>query len=193
MSQGKEIRKLPEWNVPLTIWWDEERKMVKLIDQTLLPDEVKVIECDTWKHLKEAISVLKIRGAPALGAAGAYALALEAQRFEGDEEGFFRKMDEVGQITKVRPTAANLKWAVDRVVGALREYKGSGTETLKKVALEEAEKIIKEDVEANKKIGENGLEVLKWSEPKDKRTYRILTHCHAGSLATCGYGTVFGS
>lgn len=191
MSEN-EIKYLPGWKCPLTIWWDEEKKVVKLIDQTLLPDEVKAIECDNWKCLEEAISVLRIRGAPALGAAGAYALALEAQRFEGDEKGFFEKMDETRKIVDIRPTAVNLGWGVERVLNVLTSNKGSGIEKLKEIALKEAEDIVIEDIEANKMIGEHGLEIFKKMKPKDGKTFKILTHCHAGSLATCGYGTVFG-
>lgn len=192
VEEKEEIRRLPGWNVPLTIWWDEKKKIVKMIDQTLLPNEVRVIGCDTWKCLEEAIYVLRIRGAPALGAAGAYALALEAQRFHGDEEGFFEKMNETKEIVKIRPTAVNLGWAVKRVLNVITEYKGSGTEKLKEITLKEAEKIMKEDIEANKKIGEHGLKIFEKYEPRNGTTFKILTHCHAGSLATCGYGTVFG-
>lgn len=188
----KDIKRLPGWKVPLTIWWDGEKKVVKMIDQTLLPGEVRVIECDNWRCIEEAIKVLRIRGAPALGAAGAYALALEAQRFEGDEEGFFRKMGETKKVAVARPTAVNLMWGVNRVYGVLEKHKGSGTEKLREIALKEAEKIVKEDIEANKMIGKHGLEIFEKHKPKDGKTFKILTHCHAGSLATCGYGTVFG-
>ena len=188
----KDIERLPGWKVPLTIWWDGKKKVVKMIDQTLLPDEVRVIECDDWRCIEEAIKILRIRGAPALGAAGAYALALEAQRFEGDEEGFFRKMDETKKVAVARPTAVNLEWGVERVYGVLEKHKGSGTEKLKEIALKEAEKIVEEDIKANKMIGEHGLEIFEKHKPKDGNTFKILTHCHAGSLATCGYGTVFG-
>jgi methylthioribose-1-phosphate isomerase len=187
-----EIRYLDGWNVPLTIWWDGEKKIVKLIDQTLLPDELKVLECDTWRCIEEAIYYLRIRGAPALGGAGAYALALEAQRFEGDEDEFFKKVDETKRIIEIRPTAVNLEWAVNRVYDVLVRNKGSGIEKLKEIALDEAERIVEEDVEANKLIGKYGLEIFEKRKPKKGDTYKILTHCHAGSLATCGYGTVFG-
>jgi methylthioribose-1-phosphate isomerase len=189
---GKDVKILPDWKVPMTIWWDKENKVVKMIDQTLLPDKVEVIECSTWKCIEEAISVLRIRGAPALGAAGAYAVALEAQRFEGNEKDFFEKMNEVKEISDIRPTAINLGWGVNRVLNALEENKGSGVRKLRCIALEEAEKIVEEDIEANKMIGEHALEIFQRHKPKDGNTYKILTHCHAGSLATCGYGTVFG-
>jgi methylthioribose-1-phosphate isomerase len=189
---GKDVKILPGWKVPMTIWWDEENKVVKMIDQTLLPNKVEVIECSTWGCIEKAISVLRIRGAPALGAAGAYALALEAQRFEGNEKGFFKKMSEVKEIVNIRPTAVNLGWGVNRVLNALEENIRSGVERLRFIALEEAEKIVEEDIKANKMIGEHGLELFEEYEPKDGNTYKILTHCHAGSLATCGYGTVFG-
>jgi methylthioribose-1-phosphate isomerase len=187
-----EIIRLPGWNVPLTIWWDETKRVVKLIDQSLLPNEVRVIECDDWRCIAEAISVLRIRGAPALGAAGAYAMALEAQRFEGDEGAFFKRMNETRQDMMVRPTAVNLAWAVHRVLDALLERKGSGTEKLKEVALREAETIVMEDIESNKMIGRHGLEVFWKYRSRNGREFKVLTHSHAGSLATCGYGTVFG-
>lgn len=191
-EQDEEIKYLKGWNVPLTIWWDEEKKVVKLIDQTLLPDELRVIECDNWVDIREAIKVLRIRGAPALGAAGAYALAVEAQRLGGDEEEFFKKMDEAREIVYIRPTAVNLTWGVNRVYDLLKKNKGSGMEKLKRIALEEARKIVDEDIEANKMIGKYGLEIFRERRPKDGKIFKILTHCHAGSLATCGYGTVFG-
>ncbi len=191
-KSGGEYKRLPGWKVPLTIWWDEKKKVVKLIDQTLLPDEVKVIECDNWRCMEEAIYLLRIRGAPALGAAGAFALALEAQRFEGDEEGFFKKMVETKEIVKIRPTAVNLGWGVNKVLNILEKNRGSGVDKLKDIALKEAEKIVEEDIEGNKMIGKHGLEIFEKHEPRDGETFKILTHCHAGSLATCGYGTVFG-
>lgn len=190
--RDEEIRRLPDWKVPLTIWWDEKENVVKMVDQTLLPDEVRVIQCENWRCIEEAISVLRIRGAPALGAAGAYALALEAQRFEGDEEGFFGKMDETKEIMKIRPTAVNLEWGVTRVLNMLEKNRGSGVGKLRDIALQEAERIMEEDIEANKMIGKHGLEIFERRKPKDGNTFKILTHCHAGSLATGGYGTALG-
>lgn len=192
MPADEEIKYLDGWNVPLTIWWDEEKRNVKLIDQTLLPDKVEAIECDNWKCMEGAIKRLSIRGAPALGAAGAYALALEAQRFEGDKEGFFRKMDETRVISEARPTAVNLKWGVDRVYNLLQKQRGSKIEELKRIALEEAKKIVDEDIKANIKIGEYGLRIFEKWGPKEGNTFKILTHCNAGSLATGGYGTALG-
>jgi methylthioribose-1-phosphate isomerase len=192
MPEDEEIKRLPGWNVPLTIWWDEKRKAVKMIDQTLLPDEERVITCDTWKCVEEAISILRIRGAPALGAAGAYALALEAQRFEGRKEEFFGKLDEAREIVKIRPTAVNLEWGVNRIYNALEKNRELSVEELKECALDEAEAIVEEDIKANKMIGRHGLKIFETLKPKDGNTFKILTHCHAGSLATCGYGTVFG-
>ncbi|MGC1121894.1 MAG: S-methyl-5-thioribose-1-phosphate isomerase [Candidatus Methanofastidiosia archaeon] len=191
-ERNEEIEYLKGWNVPLTIWWDKKRKTVKLIDQTLLPDEVRVVECVSWMDIREAIKVLRIRGAPALGAAGAYALAVEAQRFEGNEEDFFREIDEASKIAFTRPTAVNLSWGVKRVYNVLHEKKRSGIDELKKIVLNEAEKIVREDIEANMKIGKYGLEIFRDTPPKDGSTFKILTHCHAGSLATCGYGTALG-
>lgn len=188
----EQIRYLEGWNVPLTIWWDEKKKAVKLIDQTLLPNKVKVVTCRNWKCVEEAIRVMRIRGAPAIGVAGAYALALEAQRYKGDVDGFFKKMEETRRIVEVRPTAVNLPWAVERVYKKLETNRDKKVEELREIALNEAENIVSEDIEANKKIGEYGLEIFERNEPRDGKTFKILTHCHAGSLATGGYGTVLG-
>lgn len=185
------IRRLEGWKVPMTIWWDEHNKTVNLIDQTLLPDELEIIRCSDWTCIRDAIQILSIRGAPALGAAGAYALALEAQRYEGDEEGFFETIETVKEIGNARPTAVNLEWGVRRVYDALQAHKGSGITLLKEIALHIADTIVREDIAANKMIGIHGLQIFKHT-PKSGMEYRILTHCHAGSLATCGYGTVFG-
>lgn len=192
VEQDREIRYLPGWKVPLTIWRDEEKKVVKLIDQTLLPDQVIAIECENWIDMEEAIKTMRIRGAPALGAAGAYALAVEAQGYEGDEEGFFQRIEDASRIIEIRPTAVNLEWAVKRISNVLEKNRGAGTGKLKEIALREAERIVEEDIAANKMIGEHGLEIFEECEPRDGAIFNILTHCHAGSLATCGYGTVFG-
>ncbi|MBU7031322.1 MAG: S-methyl-5-thioribose-1-phosphate isomerase [Theionarchaea archaeon] len=175
----------------MTIWWDEQEKTVNLIDQTLLPDELKIIRCSDWKRIRDAIQILSIRGAPALGAAGAYALALEAQRYDGNEKGFFETMERVKEIAKARPTAVNLEWGVRKVYDALQASRGVGVSQLKEIALRTAHTIVEEDIAANRMIGVHGLQIFTCI-PRSGIEYRILTHCHAGSLATCGYGTVFG-
>jgi methylthioribose-1-phosphate isomerase len=190
-GQSDDIKRLEGWNVPLTIWWDKTEKTVNLIDQTLLPENIRMIRCSDWTCIRDAIKVLSIRGAPALGAAGAYALTLEAQRYEGDEEGFFEMIEEVKTISTARPTAINLKWGVNKVYDALHSHRGSGVDVLKEIALEQTLNIVEDDIAANKMIGVHGLNIFT-GEPKSKEEFRLLTHCHAGSLATCGYGTVFG-
>jgi methylthioribose-1-phosphate isomerase len=190
-EQSDDIRRLEGWNVPLTIWWDNTEKTVHLIDQTLLPHDIQVIRCTDWTCIRDAIKVLSIRGAPALGAAGAYALALEAQRYTGEEKGFFEMIEEVKSISTARPTAVNLEWGVKQVYNALHARKGAGVDVLKEIALQQAVTIVEDDIAANKMIGVHGLDIFK-GEPKSKSEFRLLTHCHAGSLATCGYGTVFG-
>ncbi len=192
IQESEGIKYLDDWNVPLTIWWDEGRKTVKLVDQTRLPEEVKVIECDNWRCIEEAIKVMRIRGAPAIGVASAFALAVEAQRFEGDEKEFFRKMDDARKILHVRLTARNPEWAVQRVYDKLVKEKERGVERLKEIALEEAESILKEDIDTNKRIGTHGLEIFDKKKTKRGKRFRILTHCNAGSLATGGYGTALG-
>jgi methylthioribose-1-phosphate isomerase len=190
--QDNKIKYLEGWNVPYTIWWDNDTNVVKMIDQSLLPEKVVVIECQDWIDMEEAIKSMKIRGAPAIGIAGAYALALEAQRFEGNEKGFFKKMKRIQKIAKTRPTAVNLEKGVKQVLNVLESYKELEVDELKKKALEEAERLRKDDIQKNQLIGKYGSEVLEKQKPKDGKTIKILTHCNAGSLATGGYGTALG-
>ncbi|MFQ6087731.1 MAG: S-methyl-5-thioribose-1-phosphate isomerase [Candidatus Methanofastidiosia archaeon] len=161
-----------------------ENEVVKLIDQTLLPEKLEYIECRDWKCLEDCIKRLAIRGAPAIGACGAYALALEIQKAKTKKE-FFKNLFKASQIEDARPTAHNLKWAVDRVLQRVEKNKDLELETLKKLVLAEAEKIADEDVEINKRIGQNGANLI-----KDGDT--ILTHCNAGAFATVSYGTALG-
>lgn len=192
-KQRENIKYLEGWNVPLTIWWDADKRIVRLIDQTLLPDEVIVVECQEWQDIREAIRSMRIRGAPAIGVAGAYALALEAQRFQGNPEEFFGRMKEVKRkIIKVRPTAANLKWGAKQVYDSLVESGVLEPEKLKEIALIEAEKIMRDDIKNNMLIGKFGSEILEKKRILSEDALKLLTHCNAGSLATGGYGTALG-
>lgn len=167
-----------------TIKW--ENGVVITIDQTKLPTETVYLELKTCREIAEALKTMKIRGAPLIGAAAAYALALTA--YHSKTESKTQLLEELGRsaeiLRKTRPTAVNLFWAVDRVLNKARESKGSVAETVQRV-IEEAEKIADEDAEANRKIGFYGAELL-----HDGDT--VLTHCNAGSLATVEYGTALG-
>lgn len=168
-----------------TIDWNDESNSVVMVDQTLLPKEYKVIECKTLSSLCEAIQALRVRGAPALGAAGAYGIAL-ASFLSGakDMEALQRDMQIAGKALKsTRPTAINLGWGVDRVLKAVSDaYDVKG---VRDIALSEAKAIADEDVATNKKIGAFGAKLL-----EDGDT--VLTHCNAGRLACVDWGTALG-
>jgi methylthioribose-1-phosphate isomerase len=159
-------------------------KKVVILDQSKLPLEVTYIDCSNYQIVAECIRTMKIRGAPAIGIAAAMGIALGAQdikteNFERFVEGIEPIFDE---MLSTRPTAVNIKWAVERIRALLIKKRDESIDTLKGLLIEEAKKIHKEDIEVNKAIGRWGAEFI-----RDGNT--ILTHCNAGSLATGGYGT----
>ncbi len=155
---------------------------VYLIDQSLIPWKYRVIECKTVGEVALAIKNMKIRGAPAIGVAGAMGVALAAVRSRRkSKEGILQDVERAARILKeTRPTAVDLFHAIERVLRACRDSRD-----VRKAAVEEALKIAKEDVERNKRIGEYGEKLV-----PDGAT--ILTHCNAGALATVDYGTALG-
>lgn len=156
---------------------------VVLIDQTLLPGEVKYIECEDIECIAEAIENLRIRGAPAIGVAAAFGLALIASQNIGKENRVvIKELEEAKErLRKTRPTAVNLFWALDRIMGRAENAKN-----VSEAVIKEALNIYHEDLEVNKRMGENGAALIKDGEV-------ILTHCNAGALATSGvYGTALG-
>lgn len=165
-----------------TIWWDDG---IKTIDQTRLPAEFVVITIRSVKELVNAITTLKIRGAPALGAAGGYGIALAAMRSRfPDRDGVLHEMEIAAEMIKSsRPTAINLSWGVDRVLRAAQE--GEIADEVREIALREAERIAEEDLIINKMIGKHGAKLLNDGD-------RVLTHCNAGRLACVGWGTALG-
>ena len=158
---------------------------LRILDQTLLPNEQRYLELTEWSEVVDAIQSLKVRGAPALGIAGAYALVLAGQRYQdvGVEE-FGQYVRVAGkEIAQARPTAVNLSQAVQRMLGVLR---GSRTPKIEiEALLQEAFCIQAEDLENNKKIGEHGANLI----PPGAT---LLTHCNTGTLATGGHGTALG-
>jgi len=158
---------------------------IELIDQTLLPHEVVMLTIRDYRELADAIREMRVRGAPAIGIAAAYGVALGIQALTDgavlDEH--FKKVIE--ELTGTRPTARNLFWALERMAQVFRENRDTGLEFLKETLLDEAKRIHEEDIEANKRIGSYGAKLI-----PDKAT--ILTHCNAGALATGGYGTALG-
>ena len=158
--------------IPPTIEW--RRGRVRLVDQRALPDELRFVECASVDELCDAIASLAVRGAPALGAAGAYGVALAARTID-DADGVRAA---ARRLADVRPTAVNLSWGVER---ALAAWQDGGAEA----ALAEAERIAAADVAANRALGRSGAELV-------PERARVLTHCNTGSLATVGYGTALG-
>jgi len=168
-----------------TIDWNEEPNSIVLVDQTLLPKEYRVIECKTLSSLCEAIKSLRVRGAPALGAAGGFGIALAASLSSAkDMDSIMRDLKVAGKaIVSTRPTAVNLIWGVKRVLDALSDaYDVAG---VRDIALYEARAIADEDVYTNKLIGKHGAKLL-----EDGDT--VLTHCNAGRMACVDWGTALG-
>ena len=159
-------------------------KKVVILDQSKLPLEVTYIDCSNYQIVAECIRTLKIRGAPAIGIAAAMGIALGAQDIKTENfERFVEGLEPIfNEMLSTRPTAVNIKWAVERIRGLLIKKRDESIDTLKELLIEEAKKIHKEDIEVNKAIGRWGAEFI-----RDGNT--ILTHCNAGSLATGGYGT----
>ncbi|MFQ6051726.1 MAG: S-methyl-5-thioribose-1-phosphate isomerase [Candidatus Hydrothermarchaeota archaeon] len=153
-----------------------------ILDQSKLPLEEKWIRCRDLECVARAIENLKVRGAPAIGISAGYALAISAIKSSAKDPEIFREeINKAAERLKItRPTAVNLFWAIDRILDLI--YKYDDVTLLREKIVEEANKIMEEDMEANKKIGEFGYEFL-----KDKKS--VLTHCNAGGLATSGYGT----
>ena len=162
-----------------TIW--NENGTIKIIDQTKLPHQFEIKELNSSYDAINAIKNMEVRGAPLIGATAAYGLVL-AIRENNDPEYLKKKSLDLIQS---RPTAVNLKWAVDRM---MKKIQNNNKEILD-IALKEAETICEEDLESCKNIGINGLNLIKSIYDRTKKTVNILTHCNAGWLATIDWGT----
>jgi methylthioribose-1-phosphate isomerase len=156
----------------------------RLVDQTRLPGEFVHIECTEPDQIIQAIRVLAVRGAPAIGVAGAFGVVLCARRITGtDPAAFLAELEKsADSVARARPTAVNLTWAVDRMLRHAREMKGSSVQAIKEGLLEQARVIHREDEEICRRLGEVGRVLITDGDS-------VLTHCNAGSLATVKYGT----
>ena len=165
------------------IHWQDGK--VILLDQTRLPHEEVWIELDDYRDVVTAIKEMRVRGAPAIGVAGAYAVALAGVENAGASPGEFVRLLEMAArcIKDARPTGANLSWAVERVMGIVRCIPPGCSVAEALVA--EAVRIQEEDEAANRRIGCFGAELIPHGSS-------VLTHCNAGALATGGYGTALG-
>jgi len=163
-----------------TIWL--EKNSVKIIDQTKLPHKFVIKDLKTIKDSINAIKTMEVRGAPLIGATAAYGLVLSI--IEDKDKSFLKKSSE--DLIASRPTAINLKWAVNRM---MKKLSGVNSSDILEIALEEAKIIIEEDIEFCQNIGLNGLRIIEEIYNKKKDTVNILTHCNAGWLATIDWGT----
>ena len=162
-----------------TIQWKNDQ--VIMLDQRLLPHKEIHRVCHDYKEVAAAIRQMIIRGAPAIGVAAAMGVALGALKSRAkDFDQDFQEI--VSTLAKTRPTAVNLFWALERMRKVYLENRAGGVEAVKRLLKIEAQKIYKEDIAANKKIGEFGAKLL--TDAK-----HVMTHCNAGALATAGYGT----
>ncbi|MBM4276657.1 MAG: S-methyl-5-thioribose-1-phosphate isomerase [Deltaproteobacteria bacterium] len=168
-----------------TIEWKKD--LVRILDQRKLPQEIRYLECRGASAVAKAIRNMAIRGAPAIGVGAAMGIALAARKIRSNHpEIFWTKIEEVCHLMgETRPTAVNLFWAIERMRRALNQLHSEDVEGLKSRLEREALQIYREDVEINRKIGENGKSLI-------QDGVGALTHCNAGGLATAGYGTALG-
>ena len=175
---------------------DLQSGAVQLIDQTALPDTVRIVECRSLDEIADAIRSMKIRGAPALGAAGAFGMVLGARGYLGNEpHPFLAHLEAVAEELKAtRPTAVNLGWAVNRSLAAARDIlapaptEGEHIDIVRQaraILVTVARDLCDEDVATNKRLGQHGAALI----PEHAT---VLTHCNTGSLATVEYGTALG-
>lgn len=167
-----------------------EEDAVLLLDQTALPREVRYTKILTPDEMRHAIQTMIVRGAPAIGVAGAFGLVLSARRhmveFPQDSESFLKAvLVDADLLESARPTAVNLQWAITRLRHLLENLSNESPQTITQRIEAEAQAIFREDVEMCKAIGRHGAAVV-------PQGGRILTHCNAGALATAGYGTALG-
>ncbi len=172
-----------------TIEWIKDKNVSRMVDQLVIPYEYKLIDINTSDDMYNAIKTMIVRGAPAIGIAGAHGMALAAleiaKKTQNPQE-FLSLLKERAEFLKSsRPTAVNLMWAVDKQYDYIKNC-GKNVNEMVQMLIDHGIQLENEDIEINKKIGDYGAELV----PKKGAT--ILTHCNAGALATVGYGTALG-
>jgi methylthioribose-1-phosphate isomerase len=168
-----------------TLEWTDSG--VRFIDQTKLPTEEIYIDCNSHEEVADVIRNMVVRGAPAIGVAAAMGIALGVKNSKATnvadlKEEFDLICDLIG---KTRPTAVNLFWAIGRMTEKLGQLDGGSIPEIKRALIEEAQRMHAEDIAANQAMGRHGATLMPASGG-------VLTHCNAGALATCGYGTALG-
>ncbi len=169
------------------IRYDERSNSLYILDQSLLPNEERLIRLETAEEMYEAIKMLRVRGAPAIGICAGYCLYLLSQRIDAENaEDFCVQLEKTADyLNSSRPTAVNLSWALRRMVTLAKANAGLSPDELRTLLLEEARAIHIEDIAMCRSISEHGLTLVKDGDG-------ILTHCNAGPLATSKYGTALG-
>lgn len=195
-------------NLPRTIAIERnagEPVAVVMVDQRLLPEELAWIRTADWREVVDAVKQLAVRGAPAIGVAGAAAVMLAAFELAGDKDVhsgkaaslplFAARLQRTArEVAAARPTAVNLSWGVERAKEAVSEAlrAGLGPRQVAEVLCDLVEDLIAKDEAANRAIGSHGAALLRALSREKGRPLNILTHCNAGSLATAFYGTALG-
>ncbi len=176
------VRPTVKIEVPRAVRWVDGA--VRIIDQTLLPDQYVEIDLVSVDEVIEAIQRLRVRGAPAIGIVAAMGLVASLREQIGSSPAEFRARlaENAARLRSARPTAVNLEWAVDRVSGLARSLEGSANAEVWRALHAEALAILEEDRAMCRRIGENGLSLL-------REGGTVMTHCNAGALATGGIGT----
>ena len=167
------------WVVPAA---PKNQRQVNIIDQTALPHALRIVTLDSVDEMVHAIKIMQVRGAPLIGAAAAYGMALACQESPADQH----LQASSARLLASRPTAVNLRWAVERMMGILRALPA---EQRCEAAWREAGRIADEDVQINREIGQHGLTLLQTLAVGRPDRLNILTHCNAGWLATVDWGT----
>lgn len=166
-----------------TVAFDENQCELVIIDQTKLPNETVLLHIHSLKETYDAIKTLAVRGAPAIGVAAAIGIYAACERFQTEDGGFVKEFCEAKKyLASSRPTAVNLFWALERMERVVTENAVLTVKEIKILLHDEALKILNEDIEVCRKLGEYGLTLIKDGDG-------ILTHCNAGQLAAVKYGT----
>jgi methylthioribose-1-phosphate isomerase len=168
-----------------TLRWRDGK--LEMIDQRVLPSRFEYISYDSAESVAAGIRDMVVRGAPAIGCAAAYGVALEALRLRDEPSSEFKKKLEIGLevLAQSRPTAVNLFWAIKRMKDVWSKVKDENPGSIAERLLQEAHGILEEDIQINRAMGSYGAALLTDGS-------RVLTHCNAGALATAGWGTALG-
>lgn len=169
-----------------TIEWDYQSGLVKMIEQRLLPGELRIVAYDDYRQVAQAITEMVVRGAPAIGAAAAFGMALAGFQSRAEtSQALLADLNQAAEtLLRARPTAVNLAWALKRMQRLASNFDGSSAE-LRQALLKEAQRIADEDVEINKRMAAHGAALI-----ADGDT--IIHHCNTGALATVDWGTALG-